>query len=119
MTGLLDHDPSSRSGLVATRPQRLTVVLIAVIAVAALALATAAGVLWGRSQAGSSTPSGNSVDAGFSRDMATHHQQAITMATYVRDTSTTPAIKRVAFDIESSQSVEMGELVGWLQQWNV
>jgi uncharacterized protein (DUF305 family) len=114
----IEHQPTP-VGSGAARSHRLIVVLCTVIAVAALTLATAMGVLWGRSQTSSSNPAASSVDAGFARDMATHHQQAITMAAYARDNSTDTAVKTVAFDIESSQSVQMGELIGWLQQWDV
>jgi uncharacterized protein (DUF305 family) len=98
-----------------TRPM-----LLAVIGVAVLVLAVTAGFLWGSTGGSSgSSPSASSVDAGFARDMATHHQQAVTMAGYARDNSTDLPVKTVAFDIETSQSIEMGEMVGWLQQWGV
>jgi uncharacterized protein (DUF305 family) len=96
----------------------LRTVLIAVIAVAVLVMAGAAGFLWG-SHGKSSAPSVSAVDAGFARDMATHHQQAITMAGYTRDNSTNVLVKTVAFDIETSQSIQMGEMVGWLEQWGI
>jgi uncharacterized protein (DUF305 family) len=59
------------------------------------------------------------VDAGFARDMATHHQQAITMATYAEHDSTSTEIKALAYDIESGQSVQMGEMIGWLSEWGI
>jgi len=53
-------------------------VLTAIVAVAFLAAAVAIGHLWGARGSGSSgsSPSATSVDAGFARDMSTHHQQA-------------------------------------------
>jgi uncharacterized protein (DUF305 family) len=99
---------------------RLRLGLVAIIVVAVLILAVVGGFLWGGGgDSGSSSPSASSVDAGFSRDMATHHQQAVTMAGYARDNSTTAAVKTVAFDVETAQSVEMGEMIGWLEQWGV
>ena len=107
--------PSADSAKSRARP-----VLLAIIGVAVLVLAVTGGFLWGSAgDSGSSTPSASSVDAGFARDMATHHQQAVTMAGYTRDNSTNLPVKTVAFDIETSQSVEMGEMIGWLQQWGV
>jgi uncharacterized protein (DUF305 family) len=102
-------------------PQRsLRTTLLSIIGVAVLVVAVALGFVWGSSgNDGPATPGPNSVDAGFSRDMATHHQQAITMAAYTRDNSTDPRVQTVAYDIESSQSVEMGVMIGWLEQWNV
>jgi uncharacterized protein (DUF305 family) len=93
-------------------------VLIAVIAIAGLVVALTGGFLWG-SHGKSSAPSFTAVDAGFARDMATHHQQAITMAGYARDNATNVLVKTDAFDIETSQSIELGEMTGWLQQWGV
>jgi uncharacterized protein (DUF305 family) len=94
------------------------IVLYAIIAVAVLALAATGAYLWGaNSKDGGSSVS--AVDSGFARDMATHHQQAITMAGYARDNAPDTPVKTVAFDIETSQSIEMGEMIGWLQQWGV
>jgi uncharacterized protein (DUF305 family) len=96
--------------------------LTAVLAVAALVIAVAAGFFWGNRSAPDNAayvPSVNAVDAGFARDMATHHQQAVTMAGYARDNSTDPAVVTLAFDIETEQSVEMGRMIGWLDTWNI
>ena len=96
-------------------------VLLAMIAVAVLAVAVSAGFVWGHHSGSSTpaTPSVGSVDVGFAEDMAVHHQQAIDMAGYARDNSPDPAIVTLAFDIETSQSVEMGTMLGWLQSWGV
>jgi uncharacterized protein (DUF305 family) len=93
-------------------------VLIAVIAVAVLAIAVTGGFLWG-SHGKTSATHVSAVDTGFARDMATHHQQAVTMAAYARDNSTNVLVKTDAFDIESSQSVQLGIMTGWLEQWGV
>lgn len=94
--------------------------LTAIIAIAAIAIAIAGGFAWGRSSTHSvAFPSADSVDAGFASDMSTHHQQAITMATYARDNSTNPDIKRIAFDIESGQTAQLGEMAGWLDTWGL
>jgi uncharacterized protein (DUF305 family) len=96
----------------------LRTVLIAILGVAVLVVAVSGGYLWG-SHGKSTGPSFTAVDAGFARDMSTHHDQAITMAGYTRDNTDNPVVKAVAYDVESSQSVQLGEMVGWLQQWNV
>jgi uncharacterized protein (DUF305 family) len=111
----LEHAVGARSG-----PSRLTVALLGVIAVAVAALAVALGYAWGSSGSnGTALPMQGSVDAGFARDMAIHHQQAITMAGYVRDNSTDPEVVTLAFDIETSQSVQMGQMIGWLDTWGI
>lgn len=98
---------------------RATLPLLVVITVAGLVIALAVGYLWGSQGGSSGYPRASSVDAGFARDMATHHQQAITMATYAERDSTDTAIKAVAYDIETTQSVQMGEMLGWLAEWGV
>ena len=98
----------------------LRITLIAIIAVAALIIA--AGVGWlarGDSPSATSAPSTSSVDAGFARDMSTHHTQAVTMAGYVRDNTTNPELKNLAFDIETSQQFQVGEMQGWLDAWRL
>jgi uncharacterized protein (DUF305 family) len=106
-------DSSSR------RPLR--VVLVAILAVAALVIAGTAGWLIGGNSGSSApaTPTESSVDAGFARDMATHHTQAVTMAGYVRDNTTNPSVELLAFDIETSQEAQIGEMQGWLDTWGL
>jgi uncharacterized protein (DUF305 family) len=101
--------------------QSLRVVLMAIIAVAVVAIAVTGGFFWGTKHGTSTTAAAKptAVDIGFARDMATHHQQAITMAAYVRDNSSDPNIVVLAYDIESSQTIQMGEMTGWLDTWNL
>jgi uncharacterized protein (DUF305 family) len=96
----------------------LRTTLIAILGVAVLVVAVSGGFLWG-SHGKNGGPSFTAVDAGFARDMSTHHDQAITMAAYARDNTDNAVVKAVAYDVESSQSVQLGEMTGWLQQWNV
>lgn len=102
-----------------SRP-RLAVALIVLIAVAALAAAVTVGYLWG-DDGGSqrATPSSSSVDAGFARDMSTHHQQAVTMASYTRDHSDSAQIAVLAYDIETVQIFQVGQMEGWLDTWGL
>lgn len=96
---------------------RLRLVLTVVAVVAALAIAATAG--WLISDRGSSPPSASSVDAGFSRDMSTHHEQAVTMATYTRDNTSNPEVRVIAYDIELAQKFEVGRMSGWLDAWGL
>ncbi|WP_375479656.1 DUF305 domain-containing protein [uncultured Jatrophihabitans sp.] len=118
MTATLD---APKAAVAPSPPGRLRVMLLAVIAVAVLVIA--AGVGWlvrGDGGAGSNAmPTASSVDAGFARDMATHHTQAVTMAGYERDNTTNPALKNLAFDIETSQESQVGEFQGWLDTWGL
>jgi uncharacterized protein (DUF305 family) len=100
---------------------RLRAALITVIAVALLVIAGGVGYLarGGGSGSSAATPSSSSVDAGFARDMATHHTQAVTMAGYERDNTTDPSLKVLAFDIETDQGAQVGQFQGWLDAWGL
>jgi uncharacterized protein (DUF305 family) len=99
-------------------PRRwLTGVLVAVIALGLLTagggLAVALGI--GRTE----TPSADSVDAGFARDMSRHHLQAVEMANIARDRSEDEAVRLLAFDISSTQTNQVGRMQGWLSLWGL
>ena len=61
---------------------------------------------------------GGTVDVGFAQDMSVHHRQAVLMAGLARDRSTDPAIRLLAFDIETNQLQQIGQMQGWLSLWN-
>ena len=65
------------------------------------------------------TPRDDSPEAGFARDMATHHAQAVEMALVVRDQSDDQALRALAYDIIVTQSAQRGVFMGWLQEWGV
>ena len=99
----------------------LRVVLLAVIGVGLLllggGLAVALGI--GRDSSAAPTPTSDSVDAGFSRDMARHHQQGVEMANLVATHSQDPDVRRLAFDISSTQTNQIGRMQGWLDLWGL
>jgi uncharacterized protein (DUF305 family) len=92
-------------------------VLLAVIAVALVllggGLAVALGI--GRDE----QPTADSVDAGFSRDMSRHHLQGVEMANLAHDRSDDPEVRRLAFDISSTQTNQVGRMHGWLSLWGL
>lgn len=99
---------------------RLATVLLAIIAACLAAVAVAGGYLWGSSgDTQAATPSTTSVDAGFARDMSTHHTQAVTMANYERDHTSDKNLYLIAYDIETSQQFQIGQLQGWLDAWGL
>ena len=79
-------------------------------------LGVVAGLLVGPRLA---TPGDDSAEAGFARDMATHHAQAVDMSFVVRDRSTDAALRTLASDIAVTQSTPRGIFMGWLQQWGL
>ncbi|HZB48110.1 MAG TPA: DUF305 domain-containing protein, partial [Mycobacteriales bacterium] len=95
--------------------------LLAVLAVvSAIALLAAGAGLAVATGLGADRPPGErSVDAGFARDMATHHAQATEMAQVVRDHGGDPAVRLMAYDIETQQLNQIGQLRGWLQTWGL
>lgn len=64
-------------------------------------------------------PADDSAEAGFARDMATHHAQAAEMAFVVRDVSRDTRLRALAYDIIVTQSSQRGMFMGWLQQWGL
>ncbi|MEV0615818.1 DUF305 domain-containing protein [Nonomuraea sp. NPDC050404] len=85
------------------------------IACGVLVLAVAAFLLFGRDSA----PSDTSAEAGFARDMTTHHAQAVDMAFIIRDKGPAREIRSLAFDIINTQANQRGMFQGWLQQWRL
>ncbi|MCX5245515.1 DUF305 domain-containing protein [Streptomyces sp. NBC_00201] len=71
------------------------------------------------SGSGASTPSAGSADAGFARDMAVHHQQAVEMSYIVRDRTKDTEVRRLAYDIAQTQANQRGMLLGWLDLWGL
>jgi uncharacterized protein (DUF305 family) len=68
---------------------------------------------------GADLPTDASPDAGFARDMATHHAQAAEMAFLVRDRSSDERLRTLAYDIIVTQTAQRGVFMGWLQQWGL
>ncbi|MER6129851.1 DUF305 domain-containing protein [Streptomyces sp. NPDC001795] len=64
-------------------------------------------------------PTADSADAGFARDMAVHHQQAVEMSYIVRDRTTNEDVRRLAYDIAQTQANQRGMLLGWLDLWGL
>ncbi|MEU8249545.1 DUF305 domain-containing protein [Nonomuraea sp. NPDC048916] len=64
-------------------------------------------------------PADGSAEAGFARDMATHHAQAVDMSFTIRDKSQSKEIRNLAFDIINTQATQRGMFIGWLEQWGL
>ena len=103
-----DHEPEAQprgSG-------RLLLVGLAALLVGVL------GTLW-VVHARDAAPTDFGADAGFARDMQTHHAQAVEMAFLVRDRSQDDEVRTVAYDIITSQQQQAGQMYGWLVQWGL
>ncbi|MFD7493470.1 DUF305 domain-containing protein [Streptomyces sp. NPDC059832] len=65
------------------------------------------------------TPAVDAADAGFARDMAVHHQQAVEMSFIVRDRTQDEEVRRLGYDIANTQANQRGMLLGWLHLWEL
>ncbi|MCG5466631.1 DUF305 domain-containing protein [Micromonospora sp. MED01] len=65
------------------------------------------------------TPGDTSADAGFARDMATHHAQAVEMAMIVHARTDDPEVATLAMDIALTQQAQIGIMRTWLTQWDL
>ncbi|MGY1592551.1 DUF305 domain-containing protein [Geodermatophilus sp. SYSU D00708] len=98
----------------------LRTALLAVIAVGLLLLGGGAAVALGVGRDDApATPTADSVDAGFSRDMAVHHLQGVEMANVALEVSTDPEVHQLAFDISATQTNQVGRMQGWLSLWGL
>ncbi|MBT2380168.1 hypothetical protein AMK21_03645 [Streptomyces sp. CB00316] len=87
--------------------------------VLALVFAGAATFASARGGGGNGVPAVDSADAGFARDMAVHHQQAVEMSFIVRDRTDDEDVRRLAYDIANTQANQRGMLLGWLDLWEL
>ena len=92
---------------------------VAVVALLGLVILLV-GMFWfGRASVVGTVPASTSADAGFLRDMQTHHAQAVEMAMLMRDRTDDPDLRAIAYDIATAQSQQSGVMYGWLQQWGL
>jgi len=85
--------------------------------IVAVALLTA-GIL-GKTLGPPPQPAEGSADAGFARDMAAHHAQAVEMAEIVRGRTADTTIRAVATDASLTQTSQIGIMRGWLEAWQL
>jgi uncharacterized protein (DUF305 family) len=79
----------------------------------------ALGLSWYLGRSSNSPPLEGSSDVTFARDMIAHHTQAVDMAIRVRDRSSDPTLKIFAIDVALGQTNQMGQMMAWLDLWNV
>lgn len=89
----------------------------AIVVAALIAIGAAGAMILGLG--GNDYPTAESVDAGFARDMSIHHRQAVLMAGLARDRSADPNVALIAYDIETSQLNQVGQMQGWLSLWGL
>jgi uncharacterized protein (DUF305 family) len=96
------------------RGRRNWLLVIAALLVGAL-LGVGIGLVYPRL----TTPGDDSVEAGFLRDMAVHHAQAVEMSMIVHEKSDDPEIVYLASDIALTQHGQIGYMQAWLRDWHL
>jgi uncharacterized protein (DUF305 family) len=97
------------------RRLRFGVGVLAGVLVFGLILGLAAGLLGPRLR----TPGDDSPEAGFLRDMSTHHAQAVEMSMIAHANSTNPAVVTLAGDIALTQHGQINYMQAWLRDWHL
>jgi uncharacterized protein (DUF305 family) len=64
-------------------------------------------------------PGDDSAEAGFARDMATHHAQAVEMAFIILERGEDSAVRLLATDILATQQHQIGQMYAWLELWGL
>jgi uncharacterized protein (DUF305 family) len=98
--------------------RRWLLVALAVLLVGALAFAIGRFSTFG-STAAAGSPTTDSAEAGFARDMQVHHAQAIQMAMDIYRKTDDEELRILSYDIATSQSAQKGEMFDWLVKWGL
>ena len=64
-------------------------------------------------------PGDDSPEAGFARDMSSHHAQAVEMALIAYPKATRAEVRTMAYDVATSQEYQIGVMQTWLEQWHL
>ncbi|MDM4720547.1 DUF305 domain-containing protein [Micromonospora sp. WMMA1363] len=110
----LDETPAAESG--DRRSTRRVAFLVLVSAVvASLLLGYAGGLLTPRL----TRPGDASAEAGFARDMTTHHAQAVEMGLIAFQRGSDLEVRSIGSDIALSQQGDIGAMQTWLRSWEL
>ncbi|TDC72401.1 DUF305 domain-containing protein [Micromonospora sp. KC606] len=100
-----DRQPARRFGILA----------VAAAVVVGLLLGYAGGLLTPTL----TRPGDTSAEAGFARDMTTHHTQAVEMGLIAFQRGGDPEVRQIGADIASGQQGEIGTMQTWLRSWGL
>ena len=95
--------------------RRRGLLITAAALVVGLLVGAAVGLLYPRL----TEPGDNSVEAGFLRDMSTHHAQAVEMSMIAHANSTDQAVVTLAGDIALTQQGQINYMQAWLRDWHL
>jgi uncharacterized protein (DUF305 family) len=86
---------------------------LAALGIIVVGLGVLAWQLWPKA------PGGESAEAGFLRDMYSHHAQAVEMAMTIRDRTDDEELNTLTTEIALGQSTQMGTMLGYLALWDL
>ncbi|MEV4626175.1 DUF305 domain-containing protein [Micromonospora sp. NPDC049523] len=107
-----DFDDNSATG---EGRRRFSTGWVAIGIAVGLVLGVAAGLLI----PGLTRPGETSVEAGFARDMSTHHAQAVEMSMLAHEKATDPDVRTLGADIALTQQAQIGIMQTWLRDWHL
>ncbi|MGY0003637.1 DUF305 domain-containing protein [Micromonospora sp. I033] len=110
----LDETPATADG---GRPaaRRFGLLAVALAVVVGLLLGYAGGLL----TPALTRPGDNSAEAGFARDMTSHHAQAVAMGLMAFRQGQDPEVRQIGSDIATGQQGEIGTMQTWLRSWKL
>ena len=114
LTGV-SSDADAPVGARAGGARRFGTAWLTLAVVVGLLLGFAAGLLAPRL----ARPGDTSPEAGFARDMSTHHAQAIEMAVLAHEKASDPNVRALAVDIALTQQAQVGMMQTWLREWKL
>ena len=101
---------------------RGTALVLGIAALVMVLIGATVGLALGHSSSTStsvSTDGQDPVNTGFARDMVVHHDQGVLMAHIAELNSVDKEVKTMAYDIEFTQTSQIGTMQGWLDLWGV
>ncbi|SNT10278.1 Uncharacterized conserved protein, DUF305 family [Asanoa hainanensis] len=110
-------DTAVSDSSVAAPPRRRALLLTSAVVAAVLVVIAAFGAGWFASSR--NHPGEDSVEAGFARDMSSHHAQAVEMSMLALDKSTQPDLRLLAGEIAQAQQAQIGMMQTWLRDWHL
>jgi uncharacterized protein (DUF305 family) len=117
-TTTVDHDldePPAPAGADRPAARRRTLLAVVAAVVVGLLVGYAGGLLTSRL----TRPGDASAEAGFARDMTTHHSQAVEMGHIVFQRGTDPEAVGIGGEIALGQQGEIGVMQSWLRSWEL
>ncbi len=110
-----ETEPTSAAETAAVRKRSIVSPVTVLILVMAVILASAGTALAFRSD----SPDSGSVEAGFLRDMTTHHNQAVEMALIVYRRTADPELVTLSYDLATAQQSQVGMMMATLDLWDL